>query len=529
MKRVMIVDDEKPVVDGIALMVQRELGGEFVVAGSASSGREALERIDGLSPDIVLMDVSMPGISGLETIRELRERGFKAVCILVTAYERFDIAREAVELGLNDYLLKPVTRESLAASLRAAGASIDRRRESDLRNVEEREREKALMPIVETALVQGIMLGDTDQGRRESALRAMGIDEAFGFAVAIAYGPVLGGSDDDAEMESVHRRLSESLQYRSRVLVGAPVARTALILLPCKDAVGAGAGLIHLEEGIEKSLGNELASGGVKVGRGGVRPWSAIAESWVEALGSLAGPGGPVVDDSVAERRDSGNGPLRTADFEMDEEFLHVLFERDESRASRILGRILDVSTVDGRVGGPAAGRVAALFGTACRLVARRGLIADEEVGPLIDIRDLAAGGPAGPWRLLALGRLGRLHDILGRREKHSPAVAKAIAFINSNFQEPIGLEVAAEWVGLSPNRLSRLLVEETGKGFSELLIDVRIAHAKALLSAPGATIKEVSQASGYPDPNYFARLFRKVTGLSPSNWAAGVAEERNE
>ncbi|MEI6389013.1 MAG: response regulator, partial [Spirochaetota bacterium] len=113
MKRVMVVDDERPVVEGIVLMVQRDLGEEFAVVGSASSGREALERFGDLAPDIVLMDVSMPGISGLEAIRELRRRSSNAAFILVTAYERFDIAREAVELGLGGYLLKPVSRETL--------------------------------------------------------------------------------------------------------------------------------------------------------------------------------------------------------------------------------------------------------------------------------------------------------------------------------------------------------------------------------------------------------------------------------
>jgi len=123
-KRILVVDDERPVVDGIALIVGRDLAADFEVVGTASSGKEAIERAPALTPDIVLMDVRMPGISGLDAIRELRRRGSDAAFVLVTAYERFDIAREAVELGVLGYLLKPVARDDLNAEAAHAAAQL---------------------------------------------------------------------------------------------------------------------------------------------------------------------------------------------------------------------------------------------------------------------------------------------------------------------------------------------------------------------------------------------------------------------
>ena len=81
-------------------------------------------------------------------------------------------------------------------------------------------------------------------------------------------------------------------------------------------------------------------------------------------------------------------------------------------------------------------------------------------------------------------------------------------------------VDLVAEAVGLSPKRLSRLFIEEVGVGFSDFLIDLRIEKAKGLLVLPGVTIKQVSAECGYPDPNYFARLFKKVTGLTPSEFS---------
>jgi two-component system response regulator YesN len=103
------------------------------------------------------------------------------------------------------------------------------------------------------------------------------------------------------------------------------------------------------------------------------------------------------------------------------------------------------------------------------------------------------------------------------------------MAFIRENYGKQVSLELAADSVGLSPNRLSRLLVEESGRGFSDLLIEYRIEKAKELLREPGASIKQVSAACGYPDPNYFSRLFKKVTGSTPSSFPNGSSEAHDE
>jgi YesN/AraC family two-component response regulator len=71
--------------------------------------------------------------------------------------------------------------------------------------------------------------------------------------------------------------------------------------------------------------------------------------------------------------------------------------------------------------------------------------------------------------------------------------------------------------------------VEETGRGFSDYLIEYRIERAKELLSLPGASIKQVSASCGYPDPNYFSRLFKKVTGLTPTTFSSEATEANDE
>ncbi|MEI6388260.1 MAG: AraC family transcriptional regulator, partial [Spirochaetota bacterium] len=411
-----------------------------------------------------------------------------------------------------------------------------RQREGERSLVELHERGEALLPFVEEALLEGLMLGDHRHDRREAALALLGIGETLALAVALAFAPEPGLPDPEKEVESLHARLRETLRYRSRALVGPIFSRTSLVLLPCRDAQDAQRRVVEFRLGVEKALGPELIRGTVRLGLGAARPWALAGESWSEALAAL---GGAEARPSPGPWSESGD----RADFSEDEDFLRLLIDGDESRAALSLGRILDAACgadseggssskagpdFGGRVPAAAAGRVVALFGTAYRLLARRGLLAPHETQALLDLRELATEAQAGPWRLAAEARFSRLHEVLTRQVRHSPAVNKALAHIAANYPRPIGLESTAELVGLSPSRLSRLLVEETGRGFSELLIDRRIERAKELLADSGTSIKEVSLASGYADPNYFARLFKKVTGLPPTAWAAGRMEDND-
>ncbi|MCX8014147.1 MAG: response regulator [Rectinema sp.] len=87
MKRVLIVDDEQPMVMGLSLIIKRYFSQEYIIVGTAASGREAVECDAELNPDILLMDVQMPGISGLEAIRTIARKGNPNAFILVTEYE----------------------------------------------------------------------------------------------------------------------------------------------------------------------------------------------------------------------------------------------------------------------------------------------------------------------------------------------------------------------------------------------------------------------------------------------------------
>ena len=111
MFRVLIVDDEEPVLDSLAYLLETHCS-DFPLAGKARSGYEAIRLMHELRPDVVFMDINIPGIDGMEVIAEVHPAFPETVFILSTAYERFDIAQRAIPLGIFAYLVKPVSKKT---------------------------------------------------------------------------------------------------------------------------------------------------------------------------------------------------------------------------------------------------------------------------------------------------------------------------------------------------------------------------------------------------------------------------------
>lgn len=116
MMKVLVVDDETVVRKGIVLGVDwASLG--CVVVGEASNGQEGIEQAEKCQPNLIITDVRMPVMDGIEMMNRLRERGCQANVIVLTAYSDFDYARSALQFGASDYLLKPFRDEELARAI----------------------------------------------------------------------------------------------------------------------------------------------------------------------------------------------------------------------------------------------------------------------------------------------------------------------------------------------------------------------------------------------------------------------------
>lgn len=118
MKRVLLVDDERSSSEIIRFFIEKN-GLPLEIAGEASNGREAVAKIHTLKPDIVFIDIEMPGMNGLQVIDTVKKTAnYKMDFIIITAYDVFSYAQQALRLGAEDYLLKPVMYEQFCETMK---------------------------------------------------------------------------------------------------------------------------------------------------------------------------------------------------------------------------------------------------------------------------------------------------------------------------------------------------------------------------------------------------------------------------
>jgi len=276
---------------------------------------------------------------------------------------------------------------------------------------------------------------------------------------------------------------------------------------------------------MEQAHGTELARGLLSLGYAPACNLHDANQAWARAFKeALAIPGAAATapERSPAEARDGSSASNGWEDVRA---FVSSLIRGDTGRARVALEKALE--SLPGRrdVPLPDRYRIIALFVEAYREFEQRNFLDSAETRALMDLDDIRTAEGATGLALAARARFASLSEAARRAPRWSGPVARAMSFVKDNFSRQISLESAAAEVPLSPSHLSRLFVEETGRGFSDFLIEIRIERAKELLSEPGASIKQVSAACGYPDPNYFSRLFKKVTGSTPTAFASDPRE----
>jgi len=121
--RVLIADDHQVVREGLQ-MILAESDGEIVVVGEASDGEEAVRLATAVKPDVVLMDLSMPRVDGLEATRRLREGGIESRVLILTSFADGEGVRDAIRAGVTGYLMKDVLKAELLAAIRLAADGV---------------------------------------------------------------------------------------------------------------------------------------------------------------------------------------------------------------------------------------------------------------------------------------------------------------------------------------------------------------------------------------------------------------------
>lgn len=524
MYKVFLVDDEIVVREGIRSNFPWEET-DFVLAGEAPDGEIALSMLQDVKPDILITDIRMPFMDGLELCRQVSRSMPWVYIVILSGYDDFAYAREAISLGVKEYLLKPVSGQELRTVLERIAARIqeDKRQQASL-NAYREQMASSNRFLREKLLTE--LFGGANCTRILKNARSMQMNLLANRYLVMLMTPYPEPENEEImfSAQSVLERLAEGsggAAYLSRNFYG---GGTEFALLVLGDNAG------DLEE---RAYGLAQAARYDTERTAGVKLLVAIGED----VGELKD-----VPRSMSNAREimeklkvgkAGNDPRRimgAQDVGRDE---LVLPDMDAAPLAEQL-KYATAGDVDAILEKYVAGMgdsaaqsmmMANYFFVEIMLAASR-IVRDSQGTPQEVIPEafktqntMVRVDEVLPQCRDMLLRAIQFRDSQGSA-RYGGVIRKARAFIEEKYSDSnLTLHDVASHVALSNNHFCTVFSQEMGVTFTEYLTNVRVTRAKELLTTTAMRTGDVAYAVGYNDPHYFSYLFKKNTGLSPRDY----------
>ena len=517
MMKVFLVDDEIAIRENLRNSFPWEAHG-FQLVGEAPDGEMALPMIRDLNPDILLTDIRMPFMDGMQLCAAVKRAMPWIGVVILSGYDDFSYAQQAISLGVREYLLKPITAQELGGALsRVAGQIAEERRARESMASLRRDvvsgnqflREKLLASLFTE---EGDRFEDEQLMRQ---MRAMGVNLAAGCYVVIDIAFPLR-DEARARARAALSNLAEA-SGGSVFTCGMAHGARALVLGDNEQdaeerAYSFAASAAHLPE-LASEKGLLLSIGETVTDYYDIR---RSMQSARHVRHAAAGQG--------AGRHIIGVGELDDRTTPLDSLELSPLYERLQYAPADELDAILDAYIGHLNTGGGvelAMGylRIAAVI-AARHIVSDAGAEPQEVLDEGMIAEALHGEDPAGFEAARALLRQAiDCRDRSGRGLGDTP-VGRARVFLSQRYADPnLMLQDVAGEVGMSQSHFSTVFAQETGITFTQYLTALRIGKAKELLSATAMRSSEIAFAVGYNDAHYFSYLFKKQTGMTPSEY----------
>jgi two-component system, response regulator YesN len=531
-----LVDDDRQALGGMSRLIPWEQLG-VRLALEAMDGEEGLRLIEASQPDIVITDIYMPVMNGLDMIEQLRKQQYTGKIIILSGYSDFDYARKALRLQVDDYLPKPASPSTIREVLQRVICELAERRALENR---ERELQNQLMeyePYLEREWVKSVLIGGTSSPltdpsrmlerlgwknaqfmmlaleiKRQGRMEGISVRDwhLFRFAVGNTVEELAGQDGLGSYFLELHSHHMALLLYkplswpteafRSEVLaLAGRIISSVHRFLKVK---------LHIGAGLRKD------------------DWLAISDSTEEAFQALAERREPDVAHPCVYVYNEGGfrhtAPRNVRPVRFFQEMTDAVRTFDEPRALLALD---DFLRKDGGAAQLQPDELTAigtqLFAILSFTLYESGIRLDDEL-PLTDLtKELDQLEDAQHWKVWVAEKVNHICSRYTPNEnlKHKETVDYIIQYIHEHYAENIHLQDVADQVYISKNYLSTLFRQFTGETFGDYLTRVRMEKAKSMVLEKKLLIAEIAERVGYRNVPYFTTLFKKHTGRSPTEF----------
>lgn len=533
--KVILVDDEAEVIDIMEAKIRwSELG--FEVVGSAKNGVKALELVEKLQPDVVLTDIRMPYMDGLELSRKLNQDYPNIYIILCTGFDEFEYAKEAVHLDIKEYLLKPISAAELSESLMRLKENLDKEREEKL-NVRKLENYfQESLPALQSNLFISLMEGrvsEEDYARFSAAYQVNMKGLLFCCIVFhTSENHVPEGMNPLLLSMSVEREIRQRLVEKWH----------------CKEFLYLGNTVLIMEMGSEEQM-VPITDECDRFCRWAYRVMGAVVTAGIGTVCdnlfniNLSYEG---AREAVSYRVLYGTQrainireivPKEQATLSLLEEGrMHDLFrairvgnpEKIEEAVQKEIQKIHKHTVTIGQYHLAAMETVSNFY----KFCANNSLDFNEIAGnvpnlyekvPQMDESSLTS------W-MNEMARMISEELKTARNSTSHRLVTEAQLLVREKYMDAsISLDVVCSILGVSNSYFSSVFKKETGKSFISYLTDYRMDIAEELILSGETKSYKVAEKVGYLDANYFSYVFKKRFGVSPSKYRARNLQKESE
>jgi len=518
MYKVLIVDDEMIVRHAVKTLIRWE-GSRFEYAGAAPNGSAALELVRETGADIVITDIKMPEMDGLELIKRLTAEGFDGEVLVLSNYNDFELVREALKCGAHDYMLKLTLKtESFMETLEEMAAKLDDKRGQRLAEAQEprSKREQEIDRLPELLREMDSAAPDSSPWRGERFLEPG--QRAYSFVIVPKH------EERQTSFGSLHdalEKLADGLFTGSRWTrtVRADSRRYLLIAVYAAEAPEANpqelarrlVNLASMYYNVQLSViyapgASDEETLALEMERS--RKAEGLLFYSLPTLGCLSNREMASDEDESFRVAESAlrDGLRKSSAGSVDlwaESTLHLV---DTAAERRIHPRALK-RAISGGIWSLANAEALGIRREWDEKPWLEKVEAAESDSQLKEtIRELAEDA--------ASDKVGALPRLPAAREE----VRQAVRFLEERYPERVTIADVAAQVGLSEPYLCQVFKADTGLSILTYLNEIRMAKAYELLASGNYLVKQAALEVGIPDPFYFNRLFRKRYGIAPKN-----------
>ena len=519
--KVFLVEDEIVTREGIRDNVNWESAG-FEFCGEAPDGEMALPLIEETKPDVLITDIKMPFMDGLQLSKIIRERMPWVKIIILSGHNEFEYAQAAVKLGATEYLLKPISSDDLIKVLRKMKVLLDQEKKEQESYTKLQQRDQGNLVLLREKFLLRLVMGGI------SSTEAIEQSKQFGLNIVAQYYLVLllkvelcdnSNPFDYYEYQRVERVVSDRVGNDPNVLHIKKDLEELVLLLIGDDPNQLerdGGNLANLIKGeVEKENICNLAIGmGTPQQRLG-----DIHHSFVEALVKVKSS--ELFPNSVNPNKGTEHIKLLQLDRSALENYLKFGALQDYDKYySSLLQPVSEAALQSDLIKNYLL--VDAVL-TITQFIGNLGGKADQIIPEINDVESL----------LENVTDINQMNEVLKKlvisalifrdskaNHERSKLIQEAKLYIDAHFNDPsLKMNQVAEKFNISSSHFSTVFSQEIGETFRDYLTNLRINRAKELLRSTNLKSSEIASRVGYNDPHYFSTIFKKNTGLPPQQF----------